>query len=50
VREIMALTDKANFYIDQQKPWLLAKDPARLPRCRRSARRASTCSACSRST
>jgi methionyl-tRNA synthetase len=29
VREIMLLTDKANFYIDQQKPWLLAKDPAR---------------------
>jgi methionyl-tRNA synthetase len=29
VREIMALTDKANFYIDQQKPWLMAKDPAR---------------------
>ena len=29
VREIMALTDRANLYIDQQKPWLLAKDPAR---------------------
>ena len=29
VREIMALTDQANFYIDQQKPWLMAKDPAR---------------------
>ena len=29
VREIMALTDKANLYIDQQKPWLMAKDPAR---------------------
>jgi methionyl-tRNA synthetase len=28
VREIMALTDKANFYIDQRKPWLMAKDPA----------------------
>jgi methionyl-tRNA synthetase len=27
MREIMALTDKANFYIDQHKPWLLAKDP-----------------------
>ncbi|MGL6222688.1 MAG: methionine--tRNA ligase subunit beta, partial [Steroidobacteraceae bacterium] len=29
MREIMALTDRANFYIDQQKPWLLAKDAAR---------------------
>jgi methionyl-tRNA synthetase len=29
VREVMALTDKANFYIDQRKPWLMAKDPAR---------------------
>jgi methionyl-tRNA synthetase len=29
IREIMALTDRANLYIDQQKPWLMAKDPAR---------------------
>ena len=29
VREIMALADRANLYIDQQKPWLVAKDPAR---------------------
>jgi methionyl-tRNA synthetase len=29
VREIMALTDRANLYIDQHKPWLAAKDPAR---------------------
>jgi methionyl-tRNA synthetase len=29
VREIMALTDRANLYIDQQKPWLMAKDPVR---------------------
>jgi methionyl-tRNA synthetase len=29
VREVMALTDRANFYIDQKKPWLMAKDPAR---------------------
>jgi len=28
MREIMALTDRANFYIDQRKPWLMAKDPA----------------------
>ncbi len=30
MREIMALTDKANVYIDQNKPWLLAKDPDKL--------------------
>ncbi|HKX59741.1 MAG TPA: methionine--tRNA ligase [Steroidobacteraceae bacterium] len=29
VREIMALADKANLYIDRKKPWLAAKDPAR---------------------
>jgi methionyl-tRNA synthetase len=29
MREIMALTDRANLYIDQQKPWLMARDPAR---------------------
>ncbi len=29
VREIMALADRANLYIDRQKPWLLAKDPLR---------------------
>jgi methionyl-tRNA synthetase len=29
VREIMALADRANLYIDRQKPWLAAKDPAR---------------------
>jgi methionyl-tRNA synthetase len=28
IREIMLLTDRANLYIDQHKPWLLAKDPA----------------------
>lgn len=27
VREIMALADKANQYIDEHKPWLLVKDP-----------------------
>jgi methionyl-tRNA synthetase len=26
-REIMALADRANQYIDSQKPWILAKDP-----------------------
>jgi methionyl-tRNA synthetase len=29
VREIMALADRANLYIDRAKPWLAAKDPAR---------------------
>jgi len=29
MREIMALADRANQYIDHHKPWLLAKDPAR---------------------
>jgi methionyl-tRNA synthetase len=29
VREVMALADRANLYIDRQKPWLAAKDPAR---------------------
>jgi methionyl-tRNA synthetase len=30
MREIMALADKANLYIDKHKPWLLAKDPERI--------------------
>ena len=29
VREVMGLADRANLYIDQHKPWLAAKDPAR---------------------
>ncbi len=29
MREIMALADRANLYIDRSKPWLAAKDPAR---------------------
>ena len=29
VREIMTLADQANQYIDEQKPWLLAKDRAK---------------------
>ncbi len=29
VREIMELADRANLYIDRQKPWLAAKDPER---------------------
>jgi methionyl-tRNA synthetase len=31
MREIMALADRANQYIDQQAPWTLAKDPGRAP-------------------
>jgi methionyl-tRNA synthetase len=27
IREIMQLADRANRYVDQQKPWMLAKDP-----------------------
>jgi len=29
IREIMVLADRANRYLDQHKPWALAKDPAR---------------------
>ncbi|NBC23645.1 MAG: methionine--tRNA ligase subunit beta, partial [Gammaproteobacteria bacterium] len=31
MREIMALADRANQYIDSHKPWVLAKDAERLP-------------------
>jgi methionyl-tRNA synthetase len=30
IRDIMLLADRANQYVDAQKPWVLAKDPARL--------------------
>ncbi len=30
IRQIMALADRANQYIDEKKPWTVAKDPARL--------------------
>jgi methionyl-tRNA synthetase len=30
MREIMLLADRANQYVDQHKPWVLAKDPARI--------------------
>ncbi|MBL4584719.1 MAG: methionine--tRNA ligase [Pseudomonadales bacterium] len=30
VREIMALADNANRYIDEKKPWIMAKDEAKL--------------------
>jgi len=29
VRQVMALADRANQYIDEKKPWAVAKDPAR---------------------
>ncbi len=29
MRDIMALADRANQYVDQHKPWLLAKDPGK---------------------
>ena len=32
VRDIMELADKANQYIDSEKPWVMAKDPQQLPR------------------
>jgi methionyl-tRNA synthetase len=32
VREIMAYADKINHYVDDEKPWLLAKDPATMGR------------------
>jgi len=32
MRETMQLADAANRYIDDQKPWVLARDPATLPR------------------
>lgn len=31
MREVMALADKANQYIDEKKPWALAKDEKKLP-------------------
>ncbi len=31
VREVMALADQANQYIDEHKPWVIAKDPQREP-------------------
>jgi methionyl-tRNA synthetase len=40
IREIMQLADRANQYVDQQKPWILAKDPARLDAARSVATQA----------
>ena len=40
VREIMLLADRANQYVDAHKPWVLAKDPARLQDARAVATQA----------
>jgi methionyl-tRNA synthetase len=29
IRQVMALADRANQYIDREKPWVMARDPAR---------------------
>jgi methionyl-tRNA synthetase len=50
LREVMALADKVNEYVDQHKPWEIAKQPARTLRCTTCARCASRPSACSRCT
>jgi methionyl-tRNA synthetase len=34
VREIMQLADRANQYVDASKPWVLAREPARLEQAR----------------
>ena len=47
MREIMVLADRANQYVDEHKPWVLAKDPAQARRGRAMwPPRPSTCSAC----
>ena len=40
IREVMHLADKANQYVDQQKPWIVAKDPARVDEARAIATQA----------
>src|SRR6187455_452844 len=40
IRDIMLLADRANQYVDQQKPWILAKDPARQDEARAVATQA----------
>ena len=37
IREIMALADVANRYVDEQAPWWLPNRKAATPTCRRSA-------------
>ena len=38
LREIMLLADRVNEYVDQHKPWELAKDDGAAPRCTTCAR------------
>lgn len=38
IREIMALADKANFYIDEYKPWVLTNQMRPCRRCKRFVR------------
>ena len=40
LREIMLLADRANQYVDAKKPWVLAKDPAKLDEARAVATQA----------
>ena len=46
IREIMALADKANRYVDDKAPGSSPSRKALMPSCRRSAPSASTCSGC----
>jgi methionyl-tRNA synthetase len=40
IREVMQLADRANQYVDAQKPWIVAKDPARIEEARAIATQA----------
>ena len=40
IREVMQLADRANQYVDAQKPWVVAKDPARVEQARAIATQA----------
>ena len=40
IREVMALADRANQYVDQQKPWIMAKSPERVEEARQVATQA----------
>ncbi|MEY4761960.1 MAG: methionyl-tRNA synthetase [Pseudomonadota bacterium] len=40
LREVMQLADRANQYVDAQKPWVVAKDPARIDEARAIATQA----------
>ena len=49
IRQVMFLADRVNQYVDEQKPWEIAKEPARTRRCSGSARSTWSSSASSRS-